>query len=124
MPKNESVQAVDFCITTRENVPEGYAKFNNGNHLCVEVPDDAFTISAKTKDGRRITFAFCCYGEPHIPRCCDIQFHDSGKTLKNGSSEVAIQSVAVRGCGPLLHVSKLTDEKPCTLIVVDLNKGE
>jgi hypothetical protein len=36
----------------------GSTAFNSGTHLGVDVPDDSFTVSCRSSDGRRITFAF------------------------------------------------------------------
>ncbi|MBN9990839.1 hypothetical protein JND45_16005, partial [Listeria monocytogenes] len=36
----------------------GFARFNDVPTLPIDIPDGNFTISAKTTDGRRITFFF------------------------------------------------------------------
>jgi len=44
----------------------GFAKFNNGEHLCVDLSDlpgdKGTTISVKLPTGEAVTFAFCSYG--------------------------------------------------------------
>ena len=58
----------------------GYAKFNGGDHLCVDIPDGHYTITVKTSEGRKITFAFCPYKAGKPARCIDIQDH-GGKVI-------------------------------------------
>lgn len=56
----------------------GYAPFNPNPHLAVDIPDGRFTITARTSEGKRITFAFLPYQEGGPPQCVDIQYHDKG----------------------------------------------
>lgn len=58
----------------------GFAKFNGGDHLCVDIPDGHYTITVKNSEGRKVTFAFCPYEEGGVPRCIDIQDH-GGKEI-------------------------------------------
>jgi hypothetical protein len=46
----------------------GFAYFNGDDHLCVDVPDESFTVSCRTSEGRRITFAFLPYKENGPPQ--------------------------------------------------------
>lgn len=62
----------------------GFATFNGVPHLCVDVPDGGFTISAKTTQGKRVTFAFMPYEDDGAPQCVDIQYHDSGTRHDQG----------------------------------------
>jgi len=47
-------------------------------------PHGNFTISAKTSDGRRITFFFGEY-QTGAPSFVDIQFHDFGPSIENAN---------------------------------------
>jgi hypothetical protein len=72
---------------TREVAEEdGFAVFNGGPHLEVEVPDGNFTITAKTSESKRVTFAFTPYRTDGAPQCVDVQFHDDSVN-ENGRPE-------------------------------------
>jgi len=66
---------------------KGFAKFNNGYHLCVDVPDGNFTITAKTSSGKRVTFAFAPYKKDGEAGCVDVVYHDSGNTVSNNETD-------------------------------------
>ena len=71
--------------TTSDLEYDGYAEFNNVPHLAVDVPDGGFTITAKTSEGKRITFSFMPYRDNGPPQCVDVQYHDNGTVhAKNG----------------------------------------
>lgn len=61
----------------------GFARFNNVPTLPIDIPDGNFTISAKTSDGRRITFFFGEYRRGAPASFVDIQFHDSPTSIPN-----------------------------------------
>lgn len=63
----------------------GFARFNDVPTLPIDVPDGNFTISAKTTDGRRITFFFGEYQRGTPPSFVDIQYHDQGLTIPNAN---------------------------------------
>jgi hypothetical protein len=69
-------------------VKRGFATFNKGPHLLVDVPDGNFTISAKTSSGKRVTFAFAPYKKDGEAGCVDVSYHDSGKTLSNNEEDL------------------------------------
>lgn len=49
--------------TSEQVEEEGYfQKFNDGKHLCIDAPLGHFTISVRTREGKKITFAF-------LPEC-------------------------------------------------------
>ena len=103
----------------------GFAKFNDGQHLCVEVPDGRSTISVKLSDGRQITFAFCPYEKDGRPQCIDI--HDNGgKPLPNfvnkGQTLYQQQFIAFSGAGPDAFRTKADDARPTTLIALLLHE--
>ena len=105
----------------------GFARFNGGNHLCVDVPDGSSTISVKLSDGRQITFAFCPYRKDGVPKCIDI--HDmGGKQLPDfvnkGQTHYQQQLIAFSGAGPDAFRTKADDERPTTLIALLLHNPE
>ncbi|MFL0415495.1 hypothetical protein [Sphingomonas sp. 179-A 2A2 NHS] len=51
----------------------GFARFNDVPTLPIDIPDGNFTISAKTTDGRRITFFFGEYKRGSPPSFVDIE---------------------------------------------------
>ena len=63
----------------------GFARFNDVPTLPVDIPDGNFTISAKTSDGRRITFFFGEYRHGSPPSFVDIQYHDHGTRILNAN---------------------------------------
>lgn len=105
-----------YTISEEAAKASGFAGFNNYPHLCVEVPDGGFTISARTSEDRLVTFAFCPFKEGGPPQCVDIHHHTSGVT----EGGTPIQSLSVRGKGPLIHVSKYDDNPPATLTILNL----
>jgi len=85
---------MQFGIEDRESAERhGFAVFNGGPHLTVDVPDGNFTISARTSDGKRVTFAFCPYEKDAPASCVDVQVHQGQETIKNGDRELPIQRV-------------------------------
>ncbi|QNG43540.1 hypothetical protein [Sphingobium yanoikuyae] len=54
----------------------GFAAFNAVPTLPIDIPDGGFTLSAKTSEGRRITFYFGPYVTGGPARFVDIQYHD------------------------------------------------
>ena len=75
----------------------GFAEFNGGNHLCLDVPDDNFTVSCRTSEGR-ITFAFLPYKKGGAPQAVDIQYHDSPVLIEH--SDVVLPAQSFIGFGP------------------------
>ena len=92
----------DLPVMTRADaIAAGFAGYNDVPHKPIDVPDGAFTITAKTSEGRRVTFCFLesTYGGP--PRFIDIQFHDRGTTIPNADNGVSptFNAFAVTGRG-------------------------
>jgi hypothetical protein len=120
IPYSKQLQNKELQETIQETVRSrkeaealGFAGFNRGPHLCVEIPKDEthFTISVKTPMGKRITFAFMNWNserDGHV-ECVDIR-HDSPDGL---------QKVAVMGQGPTFYVSK---DDAVSLVVMDLKE--
>lgn len=91
-----------------------FAKFNNGQHLCVELPDESCTISVKTPDGEKITFAFCKRHNAEGHQCVDIQHH--GNVVNDHGTP--IQRGIAFGQGPTVAAWDQNSNPPCTLVAV------
>jgi hypothetical protein len=100
----------------------GFARFNDVPTLPIDIPDGNFTISAKTSDGRRITFFFgeSRRGEP--PSFVDIQYHDQGATIPNangGRSPVFDMLTIGLGGRQAFDSRKLVaDDKPSIAVIL------
>ncbi len=96
----------------------GFAEFNGGKHLCVDVPDDSFTVSCRTSEGRRITFSFLPYKQGGPPQAVDIQYHDSPVLIEHSDTVLPAQSFI--GFGPKRGDVRYSrhSTKPCTLLCV------
>jgi hypothetical protein len=103
----------------------GFAKFNDCQHLCVEIPEGWHTITCKTSGGKLVTFSFVpdvFVGSGH--QCVDVHHAtgDKRKVQRNGVNfEMVCQNVNVFGSGsykdPLrsLDYYKDNDNNPMTL---------
>lgn len=100
---------------------QGFAMFNGGRHLCVDVPDESFTVSCRTSEGRRITFAFLPYKENGPPQAVDIQYHDSPVLIEHSDTVLPAQSFI--GLGPKRGDVRYSrhSTKPCTLLTMILS---
>jgi len=104
----------------------GFAGFNNVPHKVIDLPDGAFTISAKTSDGRRVTFCFMPYGDGPA-RFVDIQFHDRGTSVTTpaGSRSPTFNAFAVTKAGRyVVDTRMLTEDIKPTIVVVPLDTTE
>lgn len=72
-------------MTARDAEAIGFARFNDVPTLPIDIPDGNFTISARTSDGRRITFFFGEHRRGAPPSFVDIQYHDGGSTIPNAN---------------------------------------
>ena len=109
--------------TADDAVQAGFAQFNGWDHLCVNVPDGGFTITAKTSEGHKITFAFCPYKKGGPPQCVDVQREDSEEVIMNGDDALPVQQVICFGRGKDKFRSELTTDetKAVTLTTVLLH---
>jgi len=83
---------------------EGFARFNQGPHLTVDLPKGGSTITVRTPAGERVTFGFVSYGPDGSPQLVDIQHH--GPKRKYGSSSLLpVQNVRVFGLGDTKYAS-------------------
>jgi hypothetical protein len=120
---------MDIKIMQADQVERnGYAMFNGNDHLCVDVPDGNFTITARTSEGKRVTFAFLCYENDKPPKCVDVTYHDNGTTRTNGDKVLPTFDVISFGKGGrFLYDSRKEqpdgDQKPgiVTLLMDDKN---
>ena len=113
----------DLPVMTKADAEAiGFAGFNDVPHKVIDLPDGDFTISAKTSDGRRVTFSF----QPHSPdgtaRFADIQFHDRGTTIPsaNGDPMPTFSAFAITGGGRhIVDTRALTENiKPSILVML------
>jgi hypothetical protein len=103
-----NITPIPFPVCTHEDaVAAGFAEFNHNPHLCVDLPNGGFTISAKTTDGRRITFAFQPYQTGGAPQCVDIQYHDGGTFRVNKDRRTpTFNAIIFNGPGPFAYDSR------------------
>jgi len=119
----------DLPVMTRADaVSAGFAGYNDVPHRCVDVPDGAFTITAKTSEGRRVTFCFMGKSYDGPARFCDIQFHDRGTTISNADNGVSptFNAFAItRGGRHIIDSRPLDeDEKPSILVLLMEKAGD
>ena len=101
---------------------EGFATFNEGPHLCVDVPDGMFTISARTSDGKMVTMCFVCYKDGGTAQCVDIKRHDGPTTPFNGEDARVFDMLLFKGGGHLFDTRDVeTEKKPmiATILMQD-----
>ena len=113
MPKTEFTPPL--LLTPLRANSLGYAKYNNGAHLCVDIPPlEHFTISVKTPEGKLVTFAFIPSADraPAGTLCVDIKQH---KKLKD---DLSSQRVACWTPGHPVFRS-LDIKEPVTLTVLN-----
>lgn len=100
----------------------GFARFNDVPTLPVDIPDGNFTISARTTDGRRITFFFGEYRTGAPPSFVDVQYHDHGVTIPNangGRSPVFdMLTIGLGGRQAFDSRSRADDDKPSIAVVL------
>jgi hypothetical protein len=100
----------------------GFARFNDVPTLPIDIPDGNFTISARTSDGRRITFFFGEHRRGAAPSFVDIQYHDHGATIASadgGRSPVFDMLTIGRGGAHAFDSRKLADDgKPSIAVIL------
>jgi hypothetical protein len=92
-PNGDLIVTKSAAVAKAVAIDSGFASYNDCPHLCVDVPDGFFTISARLSDGRRITFAFAPYEKDSAAQCVDIHYHDSCKFVHSGKRGIPIQDV-------------------------------
>lgn len=120
-----------YAKTTVEPTPEaaeaaGFAAFNGNPHLCVELPDGGFTITVKTTEGKRITFAFQPYETGGPPQCVDVCYHDDGATVMNGGEALPVFDAIHFAAGKMPYDTRDDGNGKAGIICVlmDKPKGE
>lgn len=100
----------------------GFARFNDVPTLPIDIPDGNFTISARTSDGRRITFFFGEYERGAPPSFVDIQYHDNGTTIANADGGVSptFDMLTIGRGGRQAYDSRRhpADEKPSIAVIL------
>lgn len=109
-------------MTAADATSIGFARFNDVPTLPVDIPHGNFTISAKTSDGRRITFFFGEYQTGAPPSFVDIQFHDFGPSIENanGGRSPVFDMLTIGLCGRHTFDSRklANDEKPSIAVIL------
>lgn len=99
----------------------GFARFNDVPTLPIDIPDGNFTITAKTSDGRSITFFFGEYRRGAPPSFVDVQYHD-GATIPNanGGRSPVFEMLTIGLGGRQLFDSRKLDlaDKPSIAVVL------
>lgn len=72
----------------------GYAAFNPGAHVLIPVPNEMFTLTCKTPNGKRVTICFV-----DKAGCVDVQVHDGESFEFNGKPDHVVQNVVTFGPG-------------------------
>ena len=95
----------------------GYATYNNGPHLAVDVPDGSSTVTCRTSAGHVITFAFVSERPRVAPYGVDIHDHTSAESA--GIAQP--QAVACFGAGTTPFRAQREDPDPVTVTCVIFN---
>lgn len=110
-------------LSKEEAKQQGYATFNRGPHICIDVPDGQQTISVRTSNGKLVTFDFIPYKEGGPANCIDIVQHDTGTVTSNGGrNDIPVQRVLCLGAGPTWFRSEAG--KPVTVVAILLDPFE
>jgi hypothetical protein len=72
-------------LSVNDAKKKGFATYNGCQHLCLEIPDGMTTISARTSEGKKITFSFLPYKTDGPPQCVDIE-HQTTTTFRTEAS--------------------------------------
>lgn len=118
-------------ILLKKEVEEksNFAKFNNQDHLLIDVPKEGLTLSCKLEDGRRVTFAFVPEtnqtGTEYFgaAECVDVCLHDAPDLPRNDLrfAECPKQQWALfNGSGDTFR-TKGDDKEACTLAALLLS---
>lgn len=109
-------------MTASDAEAVGFARFNDVPTLPIDIPDGNFTISARTSDGRRITFFFGEYRRAAPPSFVDIQYHDNGSAIPNanGGTSPTFDMLTIGMGGRHAYDSRThpADEKPSIAVIL------
>lgn len=112
-------------MTANDAASIGFARFNNVPTQPLDIPDGDFTISARTSDGRRVTFYFGAWRRGGPPSVVTIQYHDAGTHVRNaegGQSPSFDMLVSGMGGHPILDTRTLSAGDKPTLATILLGK--
>ncbi|EJU09188.1 hypothetical protein LH128_30234, partial [Sphingomonas sp. LH128] len=114
-------------MSQAEAVALGFAGFNDVPHKPIDVPDGEYTITARTSDGRRVTFCFLPDRERSPAGFVDIQYHDAGTKCANanGGHSPTFNAFGIGRDGRHILDSRPLDEadRPSILVLM-LDKAE
>ncbi|MDB5726058.1 MAG: hypothetical protein JWQ16_2812 [Novosphingobium sp.] len=109
-------------MTSADATSIGFATFNHVPTLPIDIPDGGFTVSAKTSEGRRVTFYFGPYQTGGSPRFIDIQHHDTGMTVPDGGGSPTpvfdMLMIAEKGRHPYDSRNAEVSEKPSIAVLL------
>ncbi|WIW89612.1 hypothetical protein K3M67_06545 [Sphingobium sp. V4] len=109
-------------MTSADAASIGFAIFNHVPTLPIEIPDGGFTITAKTSEGRRVTFYFGPYLTGGPPRFIDIQYHDATITVPDagGSPTPVFDMLTIAEGGRHPYDSRKVDvsQKPSIVVLL------
>lgn len=119
----------DLPVMTRADaVSLGFAGYNDVPHKPIDVPDGAFTITAKTTEGRRVSFCFMGKSYDGPARFVDIQFHDRGTRIANANNGLSptFNAFAITSGGRHITDSRPLEEsrKPSILVLLMDEAGD
>ncbi len=101
---------------------KGYAAFNQGNHVCIDVPDGQTTYSFRTSDGRRLTVCFLLARDGNPPEICDIAYHGKeGDTAnRDNRNHQAFETITFgeRPHSPGIQFDTRTQSHPASIVCV------
>jgi hypothetical protein len=100
----------------------GFAGFNDVPHKPIDIPDGGFTITARTSEGRRVTFSFLPERQGGPARFVDIQYHDRDSVITKadcGQSPTFDSFAITRGGRHIVDSRPLKEDgKPVILVVL------
>lgn len=67
-----------YLLNPQECEARGFADFNDGPHLAVEIPEGLSTITCRTVSGKKVTIAFI------DEECVDVAYHSGRTVMHNG----------------------------------------
>lgn len=114
-------------MTSADAASIGFAIFNHVPTLPIDIPDGGFTVSAKTSEGRRVTFHFGPYRTGGPPRFVDIQFHGAMSVPDGGGSPAPVfdmMTIAQGGRQPYDSRASGISEKPSIAVLFLENSGD
>jgi hypothetical protein len=106
-PQPHATMNTTLAPTIEAAAAAGYATWNPGPHLCVEVPDGCSTITCRTSQGRKVTFSFLPYEQGGPPQCVDIH-EATAPAIHFDDKPSHIQRLIAFGKGPTIFRSKPT----------------